>query len=692
MLFLSKFLTIAYGVSLSVHYFLPLYFFHSLHFTYYQISILLCIVLTTRTIGYGFWSAWVDHREQHLHGVLISLLTSLGAASLVLILSIPPDTWLSWPAAILCMILDGWFFQPLGSLIDGVIIKILGEYKLFYESERRWGKLSLGITALCIGCFLDDDHDFDTLMGTVLIGCVALFLLSLSTTVQPADPLLLGFKLEEQSMETSPLLYHQNVISIDCYDNDFHQQLPSQSYYSTHPYNNYNYNYYYNNNNSNNNNNNNNNSQLHYVTSSLLDSTTYYYRYNNLHGDHLSRISEEDASMLQNVSIHSPKSTTPSICSGSNSLDYLLDNKTFHFTPLIPSNHHFSCQQHQPHQITTPNSSPLSSSSDSSPPISPPLQHHYSQPFNHSSLYYNNNMFSTSSSSPNHSPTTTQSSSSFDTTFMSMTLALLPFPPSDIPMVYLITIFPRFRPHFLQDTTIYTTTNNNNNNNNTNDNNNNNNNNNDNDNNNMNTTLIHSSSSFSILYILASCFLLGMASASMLLFSPVIYRDYFELSMHTVGSLILIGAFSDIIISSYISKIMDRFYIKTIMIVTHLILMSCTILYACLPLGPWWIVICLILLHAIQVAGFQVLWYIASYQVDHLISLISLSSTSSFHIYPEKMLLRGKMSALFSSFGPAFGVLLLGYMEKWGWSITSIYLFNLIYFFTSICISFGWSS
>lgn len=136
MLFWPKFLTIAQGVTSSVHIFLPLYFFHLLHFSYQRIGVLLSIALTTRMVGCGFWTAWVDQRQPMLHGVLTSLLTALGAASLVLVLSIPPDTWLSWPAAILCMILDGWFFQPLGCLIDSSIIKILGDYKLLFGKEQ----------------------------------------------------------------------------------------------------------------------------------------------------------------------------------------------------------------------------------------------------------------------------------------------------------------------------------------------------------------------------------------------------------------------------------------------------------------------------------------------------------------------------------------------------------------------------
>lgn len=60
------------------------------------------------------------------------------------------------------------------------------------DSQRQWGDLASALMAIGIGWSLDDDHDFDTLMGSVLMGSVLLFLLSLSTTVSPADPALLG--------------------------------------------------------------------------------------------------------------------------------------------------------------------------------------------------------------------------------------------------------------------------------------------------------------------------------------------------------------------------------------------------------------------------------------------------------------------------------------------------------------------
>lgn len=121
---------------------------------------------------------------------------------------------------------------------------------------------------LGIGWSLDDDHDFDTLMVTILIGSVILFLLSLSTSVQAADPSLLGIVCNEVVDETSPLS-KQNLQSAD-------------------------------------------------TSGSFM-----YYKPYSLFGEQLSHISEEDASMLQrmattnnSVSIR-PLPRHASICSGS---------------------------------------------------------------------------------------------------------------------------------------------------------------------------------------------------------------------------------------------------------------------------------------------------------------------------------------------------------------------------------------
>ncbi|KAI8097502.1 uncharacterized protein BX664DRAFT_326564 [Halteromyces radiatus] len=673
MLFWPKFLTIAHGVASSVHVFLPLYFFHLLHFSYYRIAILLAIALTTRTIACGFWTAWVDQRDIQLHGVLTSLLTGLGAASLVLLLSVPPDTWLSWPAAILCMVLDGWFFQPLGCLIDGIIIKILGDYKLLYESERRWGKISLGITALGIGCFLDDDYDFDTLMGTVLVGCVALFLLSLSTTVQPADPLSLGLQTDEQSMETSPLLAKPPLLSqyyID--ENRFdhhqrnHQQSQSHMTYNTnhesHPYSLTSYstttNAF--------NNTENLRSSFDTVTAMTSSYSSYQpYKPYSLFGDHLSHISEEDVNMLQQIPSTPPRASSI-ISTNTNSLNYLLDNSTYQFTPItycLPSSPSLS--------PPTPSSSgPFTSFCYSSPPPPPPS----------SSIPTSSSSYIIDSTYYGDTPDTMDCSSFLDSTFMSMSLALLPFPPGDIPMVVLITIFPRFQPLSfyrhqsyqqqqvleqqeiqsnslaqIQEVDSYQ----------------------------EDDKMDDTKEEWSYLLIMSSCFLLGLAYTPLILWSPLIYYDYFGLPMHSVGMMILVGCLSDVMATGSISVILEKFSFRWCIIVLHAILMICIFIYAWMPSGQvqyWWSLMCLFVLHIISSSSIQMLWLMASYQVD----LLYLTNCQ------DRMMLRGKMSALYSSFGPAFGSLVLGWLVTMGWSFYMIYLFTFMLIPISAFLALGW--
>jgi hypothetical protein len=135
------------------------------------------------------------------------------------------------------------------------------------ENERQYGKWVSAIMTLGIGWSLDDDHDFDTLMVTILIGSVILFLLSLSTTVQATDPSLLGIVCNEID-ETTPLAKHA--------------LQPTET-----------------------------------------SSSYIYYKPYSLFGERLSHISEEDASMLQRITTTNnsvsirPLPRPASVCSGS---------------------------------------------------------------------------------------------------------------------------------------------------------------------------------------------------------------------------------------------------------------------------------------------------------------------------------------------------------------------------------------
>lgn len=132
MLFWTKLLTIAHALTTSVHSFLPLYYVHMLKFDIFTISALTSCIYVLRIPASAFWIDIVDHRPP-LHGVFTGLLTAIGTAGILLVLSVPP-TWTSitLPVAILSTLFDGLFYQPLLVLVDSAIIKILGDYKILY--------------------------------------------------------------------------------------------------------------------------------------------------------------------------------------------------------------------------------------------------------------------------------------------------------------------------------------------------------------------------------------------------------------------------------------------------------------------------------------------------------------------------------------------------------------------------------
>ena len=140
------------------------------------------------------------------------------------------------------------------------------------------------LMSLCIGWFLDEDHDFDTLMVTTLIGSVVLFLLCLSTNVQAVDHELLGITPSQEEAN--------EIISYTKNDTLFRK-----------------------------------------INTKSTNNEPGYKPY-SLFGDQLSHISEEDASLLQRIpttssALMKPQKYAPSVYSSCNS----------HYAATSPNNY-----------------------------------------------------------------------------------------------------------------------------------------------------------------------------------------------------------------------------------------------------------------------------------------------------------------------------------------------------------------
>lgn len=233
MIYWTKVLVTAFGIINSVESFIPIYFINQLQLSTIQASILLSLLYLFRLLS-GFWAALVDQRP-HLYSVTISLLTTFSSVSFIILFSLPyfdlSLTW-QWFLLISCCIFNGVFYQPLGTLINTVIIKVLGDYRvLFYGmyiyiflrsfikciinthykckigSYIRWNKITTIITTGFIGLVmnaLSKDRYLDlVLISTYLIGMVLLFIIALffTTHVEPVNASQLDI-----SEEQAPLL------------------------------------------------------------------------------------------------------------------------------------------------------------------------------------------------------------------------------------------------------------------------------------------------------------------------------------------------------------------------------------------------------------------------------------------------------------------------------------------------------
>jgi hypothetical protein len=188
----------------------------------------------------------------------------------------------------------------------------------------------------------------------------------------------------------------------------------------------------------------------------------------------------------------------------------------------------------------------------------------------------------TKNDSPTTSNTLTVTSSPLDTTFKSMALALLPFPPGEIPMIVLITLFPRLRPDSFQRYGHYDRYL---------------------ERDKTNTTDDDDDDEQQPYYVLimTSCFILGLLYAPMILWSPLIYCDYFGLPMHSIGLMILAGCLSDIVVTHSAPLALEHISLRTSVLLGHLVLMGSILAYAWMPMAQqWWSLICLFILHIAQ--------------------------------------------------------------------------------------------
>ncbi|KAI8636954.1 hypothetical protein BD408DRAFT_425331 [Parasitella parasitica] len=179
--------------------------------------------------------------------------------------------------------------------------------------------------------------------------------------------------------------------------------------------------------------------------------------------------------------------------------------------------------------------------------------------------------------------------------------------------------------------------------------------------------------------------LLGIANALMGTFLFVYVYFFMELSIYFISCLIMIHMTCELIVAYIIEKwFIHRLNLTLITTFVHIILIMCAILYPCMKPGNFATHVSLLLLQALQAIAFQLIWLSGADQVN----LIHWSQN-------ERMKQRSKISALFSSIGPAIGATLAGYILQSDQSMedyTLIFKCCVALFSLSFVVSWGWTS
>ncbi|CEP17548.1 hypothetical protein [Parasitella parasitica] len=179
--------------------------------------------------------------------------------------------------------------------------------------------------------------------------------------------------------------------------------------------------------------------------------------------------------------------------------------------------------------------------------------------------------------------------------------------------------------------------------------------------------------------------LLGIANALMGTFLFVYVYSLMEMSIYFISCLIMIHMTCELIVAYIIEKwFIHRLNLTLITTFVHITLIICAILYPCMKPGNFATHVSLLLLQALQAIAFQLIWLSGADQVN----LIHWSQN-------ERMKQRSKISALYSSIGPAIGAILAGCILQSDQSMedyTLIFKCCVALFSLSFVVSWGWTS
>ncbi|KAI8138078.1 major facilitator superfamily domain-containing protein [Fennellomyces sp. T-0311] len=141
--------------------YLPLFYDEALHLPSDKIGVLLAVAPFVQSVSCPLWTLVVDRRPQW-HGALMSLLALIGGTAIMMLMFLPKwlvhedddNTTVTFFVTVTFAFIFAFFGQPVSTLVDSAVLKMLGDQKILYGNQRLWGSVSNGLCILLVGLWV----------------------------------------------------------------------------------------------------------------------------------------------------------------------------------------------------------------------------------------------------------------------------------------------------------------------------------------------------------------------------------------------------------------------------------------------------------------------------------------------------------------------------------------------------------
>ncbi|KAI9484856.1 major facilitator superfamily domain-containing protein [Zychaea mexicana] len=181
-----------------------------------QIGLLVAIAPFISAIACPLWTAVADKTKTHRY--IMCIVHTLATLAIVSVMGISvavqhaePETERSKLTVTLVTITSvcfAFFGVPVGPLVDGGVLKILGRNKDQYGRQRMFGSISFGVASCLVGFITDWTNDMNAIFYVYAISAVCFIIVAGSTQfkTEKLDTFIRRPFLQQQQQQVNPLI------------------------------------------------------------------------------------------------------------------------------------------------------------------------------------------------------------------------------------------------------------------------------------------------------------------------------------------------------------------------------------------------------------------------------------------------------------------------------------------------------